>query len=258
MINQLLAKYVLRWLRANLGKKDFFSWFKDLQNIANEGLVYGNDKLMVQAEFNLIERLNQRIDVGPVVFDVGANVGSYSKSWLSYDANIHAFEPGEKAFALLEEKYGQTITANNIALAAHSGEHYLYQVKDDSRLASLLKRSHPNHTWVKSERVKCLSLDEYCESKRITEIDFLKIDVEGYEMEVLKGAETMLDNIKRIQFEFGGAHIEKGLYFRDFYNLLTPKFDLHYILIDGIEKIEVYDEKLENFKGANFLAVNKA
>ena len=48
-------------------------------------------------------------------------------------------------------------------------------------------------------------------------IDFFKIDVEGHEMDVLKGIGDKISNIKLIQFEFGGCNIDTRCFFQDFW-----------------------------------------
>lgn len=256
-MNKLIARAALRWFRSNLGKKSFFAWYQELQNIANEGMVYGNDELILEAESNLIREIAKNQNHQLVVFDVGANIGNYSKKWLQINPQLHAFEPNSEAFKQLKANLKEKATVNHLAFSNKTGVQDLYTVKGAHQLSSLIKRKHHRHKWEKAEQVNCHTIDEYCASNKIKKIDFLKIDVEGFEMEVLKGAKQMLAKTTRIQFEFGGAHIEQALYFRDFYNLLSPNFKLYHILIDGFKEISSYDEKLENFKGTNYLAINR-
>jgi hypothetical protein len=109
------------------------------------------------------------------------------------------------------------------------------------------------------ELIKLDTIDNYCTQKNIAHIDFLKIDVEGFELNVLKGAKKMLENnaIEFIQFEFGECMIDAKVFFRDFWYLLHEKFELYIILPNGLNHIKQYHEGLEVFHCSNILAKNK-
>jgi len=232
--------------------------FKQLQNIANEGLGYGNDKIITLAEQDLVNRVKGMLPEHSIVFDVGANEGNYLASWIGYkNVQLHAFEPGKDAFQTLKSRFGKYATLNLKAVGSSNALLSFYAEKTDSRMNSLLSRTHAKHIWEETEKVECITLNTYCQEKDIHHIDFLKIDVEGYELEVLKGASDLLSSINWIQFEFGGAHLENKVTFRDFYTLLSGQFKLYHLLRDGQEEIDIYHEKLENYTGANFLAVRK-
>ena len=79
-----------------------------------------------------------------------------------------------------------------------------------------------------TERVRVRTLDSFCAAKGIEHIDFLKLDVEGHEVAVLRGAQTTLDRgaISMIQFELGPANIYSRTYFYNFWSMLSDKYDL--------------------------------
>lgn len=165
------------------------------------------------------------------IFDVGANHGLFVKMIQQYlpdiSLQIHAFEPGSHSYKILcdaAEKY-ENVILNNIALGKNSGESTLYYDIEGSWLASLSQRrlDHFGIDFKYSETIKIDTLDNYCLNANIQQIDLLKLDVEGHEMDVLKGAVKMLENrkIKVLSFEFGSCNIDSRTFFQDIFFFLT-------------------------------------
>src|SRR6185295_8952682 len=127
----------------------------------------------------------------PVVFDVGANNGDWSATVLKTNklAKIHAFEPQRSLAAHIAATYPE-IAVNNLAVGESAGELGLYDYADHpgSQHASLLKgvidTIHGGTPRV--TKVAVVTLDDYCREHRVDHIDFLKIDVEGFELAVLR------------------------------------------------------------------------
>ena len=95
----------------------------------------------------------------------------------------------------------------------------------------------------------------------IEQINFLKVDVEGNEYKVFSGAQGMINQgrIKHIQLEFGGCNIDSRTFFRDFWDLLSNKYDFYRIMRDGLIKIEKYTEAHECFLYQNiYLQLNQS
>jgi hypothetical protein len=130
-----------------------------------------------------------------------------------------------------------------------------------SGLASLHARDLTEHhlAMTATEDVPVTTVDDYCAEHDIGRIDFLKVDAEGHDLAVLKGARGAIDEgrVRLIQFEFGGANIDSRTYLRDFVRLLTPRYKLHRLMVDGVEPVD-YTEAEEVFVTANYLAVNQA
>jgi FkbM family methyltransferase len=154
-----------------------------------------------------------------IIFDVGANKGQsitfFTKLFPS--AEIHAFEPSALIFEkLVGKKFSSKIHLNNVGLSEKEGTFEFYEcaldetstfdkpnfqskyLKTKSKFL-LLKQSD---LFVKTT-AKVLTLDTYMQINQLTYIDILKIDVEGHELKVLKGAEIALRSkkIRSIQFE---------------------------------------------------------
>jgi FkbM family methyltransferase len=202
-----------------------------------------------------------------VIFDVGANVGHYTRQITSAygkaSYELYLFEPSLPTFLKLKEncKDIQGLHFHQLAMSDHVGEAVLHYEKESSGLSSLYERdlAHRNIQMATKESVPLATLDLFCKENHIDHIHFLKMDVEGHELSVLKGAESLLKNnhISIIQFEFGGCNIDSKTNFRDFYKLLSPQYNLYRILKNGLYPITAYSEYREIYISANYIAVSK-
>lgn len=219
-------------------------------------------------ELHSLKQLAKRWADQPVtLFDVGANVGEYTIEILEAFHNrpfkLYIFEPSSKAWAQLRKRVPEAtnIHAVQMAVGHEEGKADLYFPEEGSALASLLQRDleHMDVSFEKREQVKITTLDIFCRDHSVEQINLLKLDVEGNELNVLKGASGLLGRnaIEVIQFEFGGTNIDSRTYFKDFFQLLSPKFSLYRILPAGLREIPVYTEKLEIFQAANYVAIRR-
>ncbi len=141
---------------------------------------------------------------GPVVFDVGANIGQsielYRESFP--ECTIHSFEPNPEMFRILEKKWNseETVFLYSLALNSSSGifPFHVTNVPEASSLLhpdpKLMRLSADNKYGSKKIDVECVTLDQFCSDNKISAIDILKLDVQGAELEVLKGAENILSS----------------------------------------------------------------
>jgi FkbM family methyltransferase len=140
------------------------------------------------------------------IFDVGANIGQSLSRYREYFPNcfITSFEPNPEIFSLLEKNWGEVsgITLNPIALANSVGHASFYATRV-SEVSSLLeptdrmmKLSSEHKYDYKMIDVPTLTLDHYCQVNNINKIDILKLDVQGFELNVLRGAEILLQEGK--------------------------------------------------------------
>lgn len=222
-------------------------------------------------ERTMIQRLlSGSTSFTPCFFDVGANKGQFLSLLLSVlgsrAATIHSFEPSAEAFSHLRSvaRNDERIRINNTALGNCSGTATLFADQPGSGMGSLTKRSlgYRKLTFDHEESVRITTLDEYCDSHGVAQIDLLKMDVEGHELNVLEGARRMLSQnaIGAIAFEFGGCNIDTRTYFQDFFVYLTnAKMQVYRISPGGYAcPVRQYREIYEQFRTTNFLATRAA
>ena len=160
----------------------------------------------------------------PIIFDIGSHKGKIVKliNNIYKNAIIYCFEPNRSMNNNLK-KIGRNIKVYNYALGEKNEEkkilinkidltNTLSTINEDSLYLKiknliLVKSKKEN----KYEKVKVIPLEDFCEEKKISYIDFLKIDVEGYEYKVLLGAKNIIKNVKFIMIE-----IQKNNMYRNY------------------------------------------
>lgn len=189
-------------------------------------------------EVNKAEKLfySQYVCQGMIVFDIGANVGKLTIdfSYLVGDNGVvHAFEPSAETYERLEEtivlEKRKNVVLNRCALGYKTGvaKFHVYDA-DHSTLNSFALRPLKKYgidAISSVEDVFVNTVDKYCQNHEIEHIDLLKIDVEGAELEVLRGADKML-NEKRVRcciFEFGQTIFDMGATPQDVRSFLKEK-----------------------------------
>jgi FkbM family methyltransferase len=132
---------------------------------------------------------------GGTVFDVGANIGIWTIGAARRAGKVHAFEPLESNFVRLESNVelnrASNIVARNLAVSDRAGTLQFFPSPNTNSGVGLLAPK----TWnVPTCEVEATTLDDYCEHNEIRSVDVLKIDVEGAELLVLKGATRLLNS----------------------------------------------------------------
>jgi len=165
-----------------------------------------------------------------IFFDVGANCGWYTRiiSNLKSESIIYAFEPNKKAFNFLKEFCSE----NTITLPVAVGKDNFNKVIPINPFYR-----QPSGTYFKNSTkgINLISLDSFCSKHKLTP-DFIKVDVEGFELEVLKGASKIIETCKFLLVEVNSKESVEGC-----------KYDPNLIF-------EIFSEKGFNFK---YLVSNK-
>lgn len=199
-----------------------------------------------------------------VIIDGGANAGQYASRALAAIGKrlrIFCFEPSPGTFARLSSKLGSRpeVRLMPFGLSDSDCQRNLYSHQGGSAEASLARRdmSHWGITQDRVESVRLRCLTDVCREENISRIDFLKLDIEGHELQAMRGARELLEarRIRFIQFEFGAPNIESRTYFKDLFQLLNPNYRLYRIVHNGLAPIREYSEFLETFATVNFLGV---
>ncbi len=198
-------------------------------------------------------------------FDIGANIGEYTSMLvLNFpSANVFSFEPNPITFELLRTN---SIKYNNIKVynfgfssKNENGELFSYLSDPISGHASLSKEVFLDlykNDKLLTMNVRLRKLDSFCIENNITKIDFMKIDTEGYELEILSGALDLISNhnVSVIQFEFNEMNLIKRINLKDFYELLKD-FTLFRISDGALIDISKYKSEYEIFWYQDIVAV---
>jgi FkbM family methyltransferase len=168
------------------------------------------------SEPDLFRVYNEFLKPGMTVVDAGANIGLHSLFFsrrVGESGKIYAFEPSKKIFSRLmahiENNQVTNIEGLCLALGAkHGSAEVVDNEKDTSR--TFLKSSLPDGCEMHNAIVE--TLDAFANSKQLQRIDFLKIDVEGYESEILAGARDLMTRqaIKVIQVELDERSLDRA------------------------------------------------
>lgn len=164
--------------------------------------------------------------IGPVgrphvVLDVGAHHGWFFHCWLDWcpQAEVHAFEPTAESFARMRELYGADprVRLNQVGVGSTAGELTL-NVLDASRVSNSFL-APDRAVWeslefrtgeIRPRTVPVVTLDDYAREHGLDGVHLLKIDVQGFELEVLRGARELLRRVDHVFVESGIRRLYEG------------------------------------------------
>ncbi len=133
-----------------------------------------------------------------IVFDVGANVGQFAAVVFDHwrNARVHAFEPQGNLVPRIRELarvngWDDRVTANWTAVGATNGEAEFF-VGSSPLGASLMRDKVAARAVRRTTRVSLTTLDGYAASRSLDAVHVVKLDVEGAELDVLRGAQRVL------------------------------------------------------------------
>ncbi len=187
----------------------------------------------------------------PVIFDIGANMGQMSLSYakLFPGSTVYAFEPTDYAFQKLHKNISlnpdlskriiptkafiSNKSENDADIKAFASWKIL-PIQTDAAL------THPVHsgTLMESTHTPSIRLDDFVIQNNIKTIDFIKIDTDGHELDVLQGALESISRFKPVIIFEVGLYIlkEKGMNFEQFFDLFET-FNVAFINAENGHKI---------------------
>lgn len=155
-----------------------------------------------QWEIQLMEIAEKYLTPESVILDIGANIGTWTVGLAMYNRKIYSFEPLYQSFLALcgnvfINKIENNVTVFNCAVTDNMENQLTMVVHDNNNLGgSFVKLADENDKKIKSITIDSLQLDK---------VNFIKLDVEGHEINVLKGGEqTIKKNRPVIIFESWG------------------------------------------------------
>jgi len=195
-----------------------------------------------------------------ILFDVGAHDGGWTQHALRVNpqARIHCFEPVRLHYErLLARGFPPQVTCNASGLSDVAGTAEIF-----TKSLSLHDRRSPGHddpAEAASETIQLTTLEAYCATMGITEIDLLKVDTEGHDLAVLRGGARMIreGRIRRIQSESGPRNVYARVFLRDFFLFFEGlPYTIHQVMPRKLAPASTYDHRLENLQYKNFVALH--
>ena len=237
------------------------------RNLRKNG--YNNDIFKTNGEKLFIQEHIKTLK-SPLVFDVGAHVGTWTSliKKENQSATIFAFEPNPETYPKLLntllrfEKvktfpFGFSNEKNDSAIFyTYSDIRKRLTVLDGLYNRTVLKKMF--HKTPREINVQLQTLDDFCSEHEISKIDFLKIDTEGEEFNVLLGARNILESgiVSMIQFEYGGCFLDANTKLQDIYEMLTPLgYKIHRLIPTGKVEIAEWEPSLECYLHSNYVAI---
>ncbi|MEX0669115.1 MAG: FkbM family methyltransferase [Pirellulales bacterium] len=256
-----------RWLPAHRGHP-LLAGFDRLAGLFH-GLYHNNNyDPASNGEAWLLQRLAHGTSTRQtlLVFDVGANCGDYTR--LALEASPHtlvwAFEPVPAVFAQLQLAHGHEPRARLLpfALADQEGSLTLYADPQRSGHTTAVAGVQPGvHGLAQPQAlsVQARTLDGFCLQQAIPAIDLLKLDVEGFEQQVLAGAQQLLEQgaITCIQLEYGRANLFSRVFIHDYFRLYGDTYRLGKLYPRGVVWFDRYSSELDDLIGPNLVLLQR-
>lgn len=218
-----MLKMVYYIYRVLFARRIFYKFNKLLYNLSLKGLgILNFESDKISGEEHFVKHHISNIEKG-VIFDVGANVGTYSKLLRESNQNIeiYSFEPHPVTYQrLLENIENMDVKTFNVGVGSMLGTLNLYDYADNdgSSHASLYKEviEEIHKVQTVEHEVKIITLTAFANEHEIERVKLLKIDTEGHEMEVLKGFEQLImeNKVDLIHFEFNEMNVASRVFLR--------------------------------------------
>jgi FkbM family methyltransferase len=204
---------------------------------------------LTNGEHKFFMDIKDNIDV---IFDVGCRSDS---EYIHFNGEVHYFDPVDEFIEKLKKQpnLNKRSHFNNFGLGDENKQLYYYPKYQSfyDRINSCNTSDDANKILLNIKTGK-----EYIIRNNIESVDFLKIDTEGYELNVLQGFEDCLKIVKIIQFEYGGTFLDNGKKLIDVITYLKQKgfYNFSYLTNEGPVLITNYKD---HYQYCNIVCLNK-
>lgn len=172
-----------------------------------------------------IDLLKKHINQKDTVLDIGANIGFYAtilSDIVGEKGLVHCFEPDMQNFKHLKNTTSnyKNIKINNKAVGPKTEKLKIYTSKN----LNVDHRTYKPEEYDKEIEIDALSIDDYLSSD--TKVDFIKMDIQGFEMQAMQGMRNILDKNKNVKLisEFWPYGLKKaGSSVTEYFNFLVGK-----------------------------------
>lgn len=139
------------------------------------------------------------VEEGDIVIDIGANIGEFSVASAKIAKTVISIEPDNSAYRCLVENTSQftNVTCREYAVTEHDGEFEFYISSGTSDSSLLKPTTGSQHT----TQILGRTLTSIMSEQVISKVDFLKLEAEGYEPEILQGAGSALRSVRKISID---------------------------------------------------------
>ena len=190
---------------------------------------------------DLVQDIQNILGSPGVMLDVGANVGQTVETWKREfkHSEIHSFEPVKRLFDELASRHGRDATCNHLGVGS-----------EPTTLRINYGRHDVSHSFVHDqegtggEDVQVTTLDAYCAKQSIQQVSVLKIDVEGFEHEVIKGAAKLLTE-QRVDLLVVELGVEPEGYYIFYPDFAARMRDFGYSTVGFYDQTSAWDGTVE-------------
>jgi len=195
-----------------------------------------------------LKLMSELIKPGDSIVDVGANIGFYAKKFSELtgsNGSVTCFEPDDYNYLRLLQTIHNLPNVKSLkaAVSSTTGQLEFYTSPDKN----VDHRAYAHDEFATKYTVDCISLDEYLGEN--AKVDILKVDVQGFEMQVYAGAKNILENNQTIKIfsEFWPSGLLKaGSSKEAYFNFFTEKGFKIFLLKDNLQTL-ITEASLQNF-----------
>jgi FkbM family methyltransferase len=220
--------------------------FKDSEfDVSTDDITILPSMLNGNYEDYLIEVYKTLLSKNDTIIDVGANIGILSiigAKIVGEKGKVFAFEPVPENYDSLVNNIKlnrlSNINAVKKAVGEKKGKLEIYLAKNSIGTHSFIEKE--NHVIAAKEVVQVISLDNYLKDEK--SIDVLKVDVEGFEPYVFRGATKTLQKTKYLLFEYNREDTEENYGIDNYINLLKD-FNFFYEIDEKSKKVKKFQKE---------------